>query len=411
MGAASMDQLLYGSVAGFAGALGFLFVALKKYRQLSRDGAGQDVPHIIEPLPDLDAPMPVKAAGPAVAKVASPEPVSRGAEKTLVMAPPAASGPKKLEPIPAAAPPKPVGAPPEKAEKAEKPAAAAAPQPAPSAAKAPAAVAVPAAKAPDVLKTDQTLPGGVGPAVVYLQNMKVHLDHLESEVQTLKGQVASFAQKHDAQFSTLLDRLTDLKTELHSIPHEPAVAPQAAPAPLPVVAPAPASQAPVLKAPEAASAPAAKSAPKPESAPAPEPAPVSMVAPAPKAAAPASAPAPVLSIEPAPASKPAPAPKPAPLPVLESPSVPEATIKLDLEAAIDAAIAVPAPEKRPAPAPTPAPVAAPTPAPTLPPTAVVPAPAPAAAPAAAPKPEPTIKLDPGADLGDRKPRRGPVWPV
>ncbi len=70
--------------------------------------------------------------------------------------------------------------------------------------------------------TGKTMIGGVSPAIVYLQNLKMQIEHFEKEIQQLRGDVSGFVQKHDSQYSNLLKRLGDLQGEMH---------PQASPAP------------------------------------------------------------------------------------------------------------------------------------------------------------------------------------
>ncbi|MEK9144948.1 MAG: hypothetical protein AAB339_05000, partial [Elusimicrobiota bacterium] len=96
--------------------------------------------------------------------------------------------------------------------------------------------------------TGKTMIGGVSPAIVYLQNLKMQIEHFEKEIQQLRGDVSGFVQKHDTQYSNLLKRLGDLQGGMH---------PQTSPSPAPP-GPPPAAQA---KAP--AAAPAAPQAAKP----------------------------------------------------------------------------------------------------------------------------------------------------
>lgn len=159
---------------------------------------------------------------------------------------------------------------------------------------------------PKTLKTGQTMPGGISPAIVYLQNLKLQIEHFEKEIHELRSQVSGFAKTHDQQFHDLLDRMGDMQKELHHqvVAHEVQAKPAAAkPAAVQAAAAKPAVK------PAAIQAPVVKQAAKPDSQPAP------VAKPVPK---PAPKPAPVKAkVESKPEPKPAPAAKPAPKPAVE----------------------------------------------------------------------------------------------
>lgn len=118
----------------------------------------------------------------------------------------------------------------------------------------PAAAASPAEKKPEPAGlTGKTMIGGVSPAIVYLQNLKMQIEHFEKEIQQLRGDVSGFMQKHDTQYSTLLKRLGDLQGEMHQSGAAPAPRlPAAAKAPAPPQAPRPVAAAPKPAAPASA---------------------------------------------------------------------------------------------------------------------------------------------------------------
>ncbi len=255
-----------------------------------------------------------------------------------------------------------------------------------------------AAEVPSSLKTGQTTAGGISPAVVYLQNLKLQMEHFEQEIHSLRSQVVGFAHKHDQEFDILLKKMTEFQTELH---HEMSDQPAAVKQPAPIAAkPAPvaAKPAPVAAKPAPVAAKPAPAAVKPPT------------KPVPVAVKPAAQPAPVVKqapvAKPAPSAKPAaaqPEVKPAAAPVAKPAPAPEPAIELSI-----------APEKAPAGEPK---------------LDIVVEPAPAAEPEleiAAEKPKEDTPQDvadslslsvPDADEGkDDDPlkpdtSKGPVWPV
>jgi len=146
-----------------------------------------------------------------------------------------------------------------------------------------------AAAVANTLKTGQTISGGISPAVVYLQNLKMQMEHFEKEIHQLRAQVVNFAHKHDQEFEILLKKMSEFQADLHQETSAKLPRPAAPPSPVPVAKPAP--------------VPVAKPAPVPVAKPAP---------------VPVAKPAPVSVAKPAPVSvaKPAPAPKP-----VEEPSI------------------------------------------------------------------------------------------
>ena len=162
-----------------------------------------------------------------------------------------------------------------------------------------------AAAVANTLKTGQTISGGISPAVVYLQNLKMQMEHFEKEIHQLRAQVVNFAHKHDQEFEILLKKMSEFQADLHQETSAKLPRPAAPPSPVPVAKPSPV---PVAK---PAPVPVAKPAPVPVA----KPAPVSVAKPAP---VPVAKPAPVPVAKPAPVSvaKPAPAPKP-----VEEPSI------------------------------------------------------------------------------------------
>ncbi|MEK7743894.1 MAG: hypothetical protein AAB578_05860 [Elusimicrobiota bacterium] len=179
--------------------------------------------------------------------------------------------------------------------------------------------------------TGKTMIGGVSPAIVYLQNLKMQIEHFEKEIQQLRGDVSGFVQKHDTQYSYLLKRLGDLQGGMHPQASAPPPAREeadraprtASPGPPPAARPAAQAKAPAA----APAAPAASQAAKPS--------PQSVAAaPAPKAAAAM----PVVEVlSPMRVPQEAPAPKPVP------PGV-ETTAPIPIQAAaVAAAPSAPAP--------------------------------------------------------------------
>jgi len=148
-----------------------------------------------------------------------------------------------------------------------------------------------AAAVANTLKTGQTISGGISPAVVYLQNLKMQMEHFEKEIHQLRAQVVNFAHKHDQEFEILLKKMSEFQADLHQETSAKLPRPAAPPSPVPVAKPAPV---PVAK---PAPVPVAKPAPVPVA----KPAPVSVAKPAP---APVAKPAPVSVAKPAPAPKP-----------------------------------------------------------------------------------------------------------
>ncbi|MFA6093378.1 MAG: hypothetical protein WCU88_06030 [Elusimicrobiota bacterium] len=180
-----------------------------------------------------------------------------------------------------------------------------------SALQGPASSAAPAAEAPSSAgstKTDiKITTGSLSPAVVYLQNLKMQMEHFENEIQHLQGDLTGFVHRHDSQFDALLSRLGELQTELHQQMSEYSGARSAAQETAPVVilpperkeVPAPASV-------PAAAKPAPVQRAAPASAKAAPPAPAK-AAPVPAAVKPAAVVAPeiVAVVEQAPAPVPA----------------------------------------------------------------------------------------------------------
>ena len=237
-----MDSLLYAASAGFLVCLGFFFVALKKYQLYS--GRSADITQTIETIPEIAVqPVKVSASAPAtkVATAETPTPEMR-----------AAPGAARPAPRPAVVP----AATPAPAPVAKRPASvttsfpATAPSVRVSAAKPPFGDV--AAPKPAASTTGPTTTGGINPAVAYLQNLKNHLEHLEEEVNTLKGQLSNFAGKNESQFSALLERLGELKVELPTAgPRVGAAGPEQGRGVVPPVetspAPAPAAAAPEIE--------------------------------------------------------------------------------------------------------------------------------------------------------------------
>ena len=145
-----------------------------------------------------------------------------------------------------------------------------------------------AAAVANTLKTGQTISGGISPAVVYLQNLKMQMEHFEKEIHQLRAQVVNFAHKHDQEFEILLKKMSEFQADLHQETSAKLPRPAAPPSPVPVAKPAPV---PVAK---PAPVPVAKPAPVPVA----KPAPVSVAKPAP-APKPVEEPSIDFSLEPA----------------------------------------------------------------------------------------------------------------
>ncbi|MFH1723653.1 MAG: hypothetical protein ABII00_03415, partial [Elusimicrobiota bacterium] len=211
----------------------------------------------------------------ATAKPAPKEPVAFDDEPVKVKAEPADSDETvKLAPEPTAVAEE---KPPESAPPAEKKPSAAPPaeQKPPTA---PPAAQKPAAQlTPRRINPTATMSGGLSPAVVYLQNLKIQMEHFEKEIHDLRSQVVGFARQHDKEFELLLKRMVDFQRELHHEVHSHAGTDEAAPAPARAPEPAPkaaAAPSPVQEkpAPKAAAAPSPvqeKPAPKAAAAPSP----------------------------------------------------------------------------------------------------------------------------------------------
>lgn len=240
----------------------------------------------------------------------------------------------------------------------------------------PVATASPAAEKRDAL-TGATLPGGVSPAMTYLQNLKTQLEEMGGELRGLTKKVAAISERDEA----LIERLADLTRAVEDLKASGSVA--AAPAPALVEAPAP------------------KKARKPA-----EPKPEPVVAAAPVVVEP---PAPVPTPPTVELSSPAPEP-------VQAPAAAPAEFKIELGTAsgTGAPVDAPVPEPEPAPKPKYSRAAALAEA-TLsggevqPVVAAEPAAAPVVEAAAEPAAEPVEA--PAAETPEEKPRRGPVWPV
>jgi hypothetical protein len=93
-----------------------------------------------------------------------------------------------------------------------------------------------AAAEPKKVNPSITQTSGLSPAIVYLQNLKIQIEHFEKEIHQLRGQILDFAKKHDAQFDDIVKRMGEMQAEFHQQER----APQASPAPVaPVPEPAP----------------------------------------------------------------------------------------------------------------------------------------------------------------------------
>ncbi|MBI5882625.1 MAG: hypothetical protein HZB91_05925 [Elusimicrobia bacterium] len=219
-------------------------------------------------------------------------------------------------------------------------------------------------------KSETTFPGGISPAIVYLQSVKSQLEILEKEVTNLK----SLASKQSGQEELILKKLGELSEQIKASASRPA------------------PSAPAQMRPPAASVPVAPQARPPVRPPAAVPAPITLP---PMTASPVTTPPPAAT---------------PPVPTLApEPAAPQSVVPGPDAAAI-----------------TPSPLVTLSPL-VEPPAAAVPAePAPAPAPAEAaplaPVPEekplerPSIMLDgipqQGEASAENKPvRRGPVWPI
>lgn len=239
---------------------------------------------------------------------------------------------------------------------------AATPAPAPVAA-APAPAAVSAEKKDGL--SGATAPGGISPAVVYLQNLKNQLEEMGGELRGLTKKVSAISDRDEA----LIERLAELTRVVEEL--KSGAAPVAA-----VEAPAPKkARKPAEAKPEPAAEPVAPSAPPP------------------------------LVVAPAPVAAPAATP-------------PTVELKIELGAAPGAGAPVNEPEPEPKPKLSRAAAAAEA---TLSGGEVKPVVAPEAVPVPAPAPDATLRVDdlkaaleqpaPAAEPAEEKPRRGPVWPV
>ena len=96
-----------------------------------------------------------------------------------------------------------------------------------------------AAAVANTLKTGQTISGGISPAVVYLQNLKMQMEHFEKEIHQLRAQVVNFAHKHDQEFEILLKKMSEFQADLHQETSAKLPRPAAPPSPVPVAKPSP----------------------------------------------------------------------------------------------------------------------------------------------------------------------------
>jgi outer membrane biosynthesis protein TonB len=181
----------------------------------------------------------------------------------------------------------------------------------------------PAYAGPDRRKDPANTTGGLSPAVVYLQNIKLELDEIHKEMRALAKRVDDELGGVASRDEALIERLADLTRSVEALKTSvPASAPAAAPEPQPEPKPEPVVEAPKPK--------AEKPAPKPKAEPKP-PLELSMpeAVPAPKTEPVAEAPKPAPSpdetirmelgnlISPTPAPAPAPADAPAAEPAPE----------------------------------------------------------------------------------------------
>ncbi|MFA6317234.1 MAG: hypothetical protein WC943_07440 [Elusimicrobiota bacterium] len=225
-------------------------------------------------------------------------------------------------------------------------------------------------------KSETTFPGGISPAIVYLQSVKNQLDILEKEVAGLKA----LAAKQTGQEDLILKKLGELSDQIKAVRSAPAAAPVQ---PRPAAVAAPAQSRPVTRPPEPSSAPA----PVPTPVPAPVPVPLPVPVPAPS---PAPAPSPVDAVITVPSLTASPVAT-APEPVIASPLADPAPGSV---APVEASPAPPAPAAEPA-------VSPPGPS----------APAPAQAPGPAPIVLDGIPQQGEAPAENKPSRKGPVWPI
>ncbi|MBI5623078.1 MAG: hypothetical protein HY924_04795 [Elusimicrobia bacterium] len=282
------DVYFYISAFGFAASCALFGFFLRQYR-LAAAQAGDE--HDVEPV-ELPKVVPlISESEPKLSVSAVLEP-----EKPAVPFVPEPSPAAKSVPAPAAKPE---------------------PQPSLQAALAALPPAGPAVPRP---KSETTWPGGISPAIVYLQSVKSQLELLEKEVGNLK----SLAAKQTSQEELILKKLGELSEQLKSgrpsqtttqprVSPTPAPAqpkpvtkpPEAAPAPAPAPAPSPAKPVvtlPPITTPPVASAPEPVASPAPQS-PVPEPL-ISLPPQTPEVVVTAPAPQPVVEAAPAPAIQP-----------------------------------------------------------------------------------------------------------
>jgi hypothetical protein len=89
---------------------------------------------------------------------------------------------------------------------------------------------------------NSTTTGGLSPAIVYLQNLKLQIEHFEKEIHQLQSQVVGFVQKHDKQYDDLLARMGNIQEDIHRRVHTHAEAPAEVPKPAPKPQPQPQPQ-------------------------------------------------------------------------------------------------------------------------------------------------------------------------
>jgi hypothetical protein len=208
---------------------------------------------------------------------------------------------------------------------------------------------------PERRKDPMNTTGGISPAVVYLQNIKVELADLHKDLRSLSKRVDDELSSVSNRDEALIERLGELTRAVESMK---AAAAASAPDEL-VSAPAPKKVRKAQKAPEPEIIPEPEIVAEPEVAPAP------VIAPEP---APAEV---VVEVLPPPPLDSIPEMKPEPTPAADQ------TIRMDLSAVIAATLVQQAPPS--------------------------------------PEPAPTVSVDltePNpAPPPEEKPRRGPVWPV
>ncbi|MFA5138793.1 MAG: hypothetical protein WC728_06115 [Elusimicrobiota bacterium] len=244
---------------------------------------------------------------------------------------------------------------------------------------------------PKKINPSITLTSGLSPAIVYLQNLKIQIEHFEKEIHQLRGQILDYAKKHDDQFGDIVKRMGSMQAEIHQQMHAPEASPEAAQH---SGSSAPAVHAQVEHPVSQAVAAASVSAPAPEPAPAPQASPEPAIVM--QEDAPQLAQVPSVQIEETTALPPAPAAAPAPQAV---------------SVAIENTVALPAAQV--------VPIAEPTMPIQITPEDVKPAPAPAreAAEDIAQSLSLSVPGQPAAESAEGeddilKPRaKGPVWPV